>query len=171
MKIKGLLLLSLGLLAVSAVPATAQESLGDFVTEYGYDWLIGKWTATTDDWQTVECEYKWGLDKHIILVSFTMGDFKYQGMIMMVASREEIVQIGADNMGGTWNGTWGEDYSGAACSLENLKADGSKEKTEMVYSKVDGNTMKIGVYDVDSYGYRQSQPKGTLNFKRQAKKK
>ncbi len=171
MKIKGLFLLSLGLLVVSTVPATAQDSLGDFITEYGYEWLIGKWTATTDDWQTVECEYKWGLDKHVVLVSFTMGDFKYHGMIMFVPSREEIIQIGADNMGGTWNGTWGEDYTGAAHSMENLKADGSKEKSEMVHSKTDNNTMKIGIYDVDSYGYRQSQAKGTLTFKRQAKKK
>lgn len=169
MNIKSLFLLSLGLLVVSAVPAAAQQSIGDLVTEYGYDWLLGKWATTTDDGQSVELEYKWGLDRYVILVDFKMGDFKYHGMILFVPSREEIVQIGADNMGGMWNGTWGDDYSGAAHSMENTKMDGTKDKSEMVHTKVDSNTMKVGVYGVDSYGYR-GQSMGTLNMKRQPKK-
>jgi hypothetical protein len=169
MNIKSLCLLGLGLLVISAVPAAAQQSLGDLVTEYGYDWLVGKWAATTDNGENVELEYKWGLDRHVILVDFKMGDFKYHGMIMFIPSREEVVQMGADNQGSIWNGTWGDDYNGAAHSMENTKSDGSKEKSEMVHSKVDGNTMKIGVYGTDSYGYR-GQSRGTLNMKRQPKK-
>lgn len=170
MNIKGLFLVGLSLLFVSAVPASAQQSLGDFITEYGYDWVIGKWVATTDEGQTIKLSYTWGLDKHIVLVDFQMGEFKYHAMIMFMPSREEVVQIGADNMGGTWNGTWGDDYAGAAHSTENTKLDGTKEKSEMVHSKVDNDTMKVAFYGVDNYGYRQSQAQGTLTFKRQAKK-
>jgi len=169
MNIKSLLLLGLGLLVVSTAPAAAQQSIGELVTDYGYDWLMGKWTATTDDWETVELEYKWGLDRHVILVDFKMGDFKYHGMIVFVPSREEVVQMGVDNQGGLYNGTWSDDYSGAAHSMENTKIDGTKAKSEMVHTKVDSNTMKIGVYNVDSYGYRGSS-QGTLNMKRQPKK-
>lgn len=169
MNIKSLLLLGLGLLVVSTAPAAAQQSIGELVTDYGYDWLIGKWAATTDDWETVELEYKWGLDRHAILVDFKMGDFKYHGMIVFVPSREEVVQLGVDNKGGLWNGTWSDDYSGVAHSMENTKMDGTKAKSEMVHSKVDSNSMKIGVYGVDSYGYR-GQSMGTLNMKRQPKK-
>jgi hypothetical protein len=171
MSIKSLFLVSLSVLFVSAVPASAQSSLGDLIVEYGYEWVAGKWVATTDDGQTIELEYKWALDKHVVLVDFKMGDFKYHGMIMFVPSREEIVQIGADNQGGTSKGTWGDDYMGAALSLETTKLDGTIEKSEMVQSRVDNDTMKMAVYDVDSYGYRNSTAKGTLTFKRKAVKK
>jgi len=169
MSIKRLLLLGLGLLVVGATPAAAQENLGDLVTEYGYDWLLGKWAATTDEGQPVELEYRWGLDRHAILVDFTMGDFKYHGMILFIPSREEVVQMGADNRGGVWHGTWADAYPGAAHTMENTRSDGTKEQIQMVHTRADGDAMKIGVYDVDSYGYRGSS-QGTLTLKRRPRK-
>ena len=171
MRIKSLFLLSLSLLFVSAIPAGAQSSLGDLLTEYGYEWVAGKWVATTDEGQKVELEYKWGLDRHVVLVDFKMGDYKYHGMIMFVPSREEVIEVGADNMGGIWNCRWGDDYTGAARTGEATQRDGTKEKNEVVLSKVDNDTLKVTLYDVDSYGYRTSQAKGSLTFKRQAAKK
>lgn len=76
--------------------------------------------------------------------------------------------MGADNQGGLYNGTWSDDYSGASHSMENTKADGTREKTEMVHAKIDKDTMRITVYGTDSYGYRGAS-RGTLNMKRQAK--
>jgi hypothetical protein len=169
MNIKHLCLLGMGLLAICAAPAVAQQNLGDLVSEYGYEWLMGKWTTTTDEGDRVELDYKWGLDRNVVLVDFKMGDFKYHGMILFVPARQEVVQMGADNQGGLWNGTWSDNYNGAAHSMENLKADGTRDKSEMVHSKVDKDTMKIAVYSVDSYGYRGST-RGVLNLKRQIKK-
>lgn len=153
-------------LAISAVPAGAQDKLGDFVAEYGYDWMIGKWSATNDDGQQIELEYKWILDKCTMCVNVKIGDFKYHGLIMLVPSREEIVQIGADNMGGTWNGSWTEDYEGAANRNQRLDADGTTLIMEHVYIKVDNNSFKIKEYSVES-GYRSSQASGETTFKRQ----
>ena len=169
MNIKHLCVLAFGLLVISAVPATAQQTLGELVDMYSYDWLFGKWATTTDEGQKVELSYTWGLDRHAALVDFSMGDYKYHGMIVFVPYREEVVQIGVDNQGGMFKGTWSDDYSGAAHSMENTKADGTREKMEMVHSKMDSNTMKISVYNVDSYGYRGSS-QGVLTMKKQAKK-
>jgi uncharacterized protein (TIGR03067 family) len=155
------------LLAVSAVPAGAQEKLGDFVAEYGYDWMIGNWAATGDDGRQIELEYKWILDKYAMSVNLKMGDFKYQGMIMLVPSSEEIVQVGADNMGGTWNGTWTEDYDGAVNRNKRLDTDGTTQTMDMVYVKVDNNSFKVKQYAVESDGWRASQARGELTFKRQ----
>lgn len=155
------------LLAVSVVPAGAQDKLGDFVAEYGYDWMIGSWSATSDDGGQVELEYKWILDKCAMCVNVKMGDFKYHGMIMFVPSREEIVQLGADNMGGTWNGTWAEDYDGAVNRNQRLEPDGTTETMDMVYVKVDNNSFKVKQYSVEEGGYRASQARGELTFKRQ----
>jgi uncharacterized protein (TIGR03067 family) len=154
------------LLAVSAIPAGAQVKLGDVVAEYGYEWMIGKWSASRDDGRKVELEYKWILDKCVMCVDVKMGDFKYHGLIMGVPSREEIVQIGADNMGGTWNGTWGEDYEGAVNRNQRLDADGTTETMDMVFIKVDNDSFKVKEYSVES-GTRSTQARGETIFKRQ----
>jgi uncharacterized protein (TIGR03067 family) len=154
------------LLAVSAVESRAQEKLGDFVAEYGYDWMIGKWSATRDDGKQAELEYKWILDKHAICVNVKMGEFKYHGMIMFVPSREEIVQLGADNMGGSWNGSWTEDYDGAVNRNQRLEPDGTTETMDMVYIKVDNDSFKIEQYSVEEGGWRASQASDELTFKR-----
>jgi len=155
------------LFAVSAGPAVAQDKLGDFVAQYGYDWMIGNWAATSDDGQQVELEYKWILDKYAMSVNLKMGDFKYQGMIMLVPSSEEVVQIGADNMGGTWNGTWTEDYDGAVNRNKRLEPYGETETMDMVFIKVNNNSFKVKQYAVESDGWRASQARDELTFKRQ----
>jgi uncharacterized protein (TIGR03067 family) len=155
------------LLAISSVPAVAQEKLGDLVAENGYDWMIGKWAATDDNGRKVELEYKWILDKYAMCVNVNIGDFKYHGLIMDVQSREEIIQVGADNMGGTWNGTWNEDNEGAVNRNQCLKADGTTETMDMVFIKVDNNSFRIKEYPVDNSGYRGSEARGEITFKRQ----
>src|SRR4030042_1660654 len=153
------------LLAVSAIPAVAQEKLGDFVAESGYDWMLGKWAASGDDGRQVELEYKWILDKCAMCVNVNIGDFKYHGLVMGVPSREEIIQIGADNMGGTWKGSWSEDYEGAVNRNPRLKPDGTTETMDMVFIKVDNDNFKVNEYAVES-GYRASQARGETAVQR-----
>jgi uncharacterized protein (TIGR03067 family) len=153
------------LLAVFVVPAVAQDRLGDLVAEYGYDWLIGKWAATDDDGRQVELEYKWILDKCAMCVNVKMGDFKYHGLIMFMPSKEEVVQLGADNMGGTWNGTWAADYEGTFNRNERLDADGTTETMDMFFIKVDNDSFRVKEYPVES-GTRAAQARGETIFKR-----
>jgi uncharacterized protein (TIGR03067 family) len=167
MSMKSISLVIAVLLAVSAVESRAQEKLGDFVAEYGYDWMIGNWSASRDDGGQVELEYKWILDKCAMCVNVKIGDFKYHGLIMLVPSREEIIQIGADNMGGTWNGTWTEDSEGAVNRNHRLEADGTTQTMDLVYIKVDNNSFKVKEYPVEASGYRASQARGETTFKRQ----
>ena len=167
MSTRSIFLVVVVLLAVFAVESRAQDKLGDFVAEYGYDWMIGNWAATSDDGRQVELEYKWILDKYAMSVNLKMGDFKYHGMIMGMPSREEIVQIGADNMGGTWNGTWTEDYEGAVNRNKRLDTYGTTETMDMVHIKVDNNSFKVKQYSVEQSGYRASQASGEMAFKRQ----
>jgi uncharacterized protein (TIGR03067 family) len=170
MSVRRITLVIAVLLAISAIPAKAQDKLGDLVAEYGYDWIIGKWSATGDDGGQVELEYKWILDKCSICVNVKMGDFKYHGLIMFTPSREEVVQLGADNMGGTWNGTWGEDNDGAVNRNQRLDTYGTTETMDMVFIKVDNDTFKVKQYPVEN-GYRASQPRGETTFKRKKEDK
>jgi len=166
MRMRNIFLVIAVLLTVFAVESRAQDKLGDFVAEYGYDWLIGNWAATSDDGQQVELEYRWILDKYAMRVNLKMGDFKYHGMIMFVQPREEIIQIGADNMGGTWNGTWTEDYEGAVNRNKRLEPYGGSETMDMVFVKINNDSFKVKQYSVES-GYRASQASGEMTFKRQ----
>lgn len=167
MSVRNVCLMIVALLIVSAVPAGAQEKLGDLVAQYGYDWIIGKWAATSDDGQKVDLEYKWILDKCAACVNVKIGDFKYHGLIMLAASREEVVQIGADNMGNMWNGTWGEDYEGAVNRNQRVQPDGTTETIDLVFIKVDNNSFKVKEYSVEAGGYRASQARSETTFKRQ----
>jgi len=153
-------------LIVSATPAIAQQKLGDFLAETGYDSMLGKWTATDGAGTTYELQYKWILDKHAILMIAKIGDLKYQGMIMYAPYSQQILQIGADNKGGTMKGAWTEDYEGASHRIEYLKADGTTQKIEHVHIAIDNNSFKIKEYAVESDGWRSSQPNGELTFTR-----
>jgi len=155
---------------VAAVPAaaTAQadrsteyQKLGDLVAQGGYEWMLGKWLASEAD-QQYGLEHTWVLDKHAALVDLKMGDFTYHGMIMYVPSRQEIIQVGADNMGGVWKGTWEQSSEGATHRVEYTGADGSSRKMEHVYSKTDNDT-----FQVKEYGSQSSDARRTLTFKRQ----
>jgi len=167
MSVKSVFVAILAVLAIAAIPAAAQDKLGDLVYEGGYDWILGKWAATTDEGDKIELEYKWGLDRYVILVDFKMRDFKLHGMVMLVSSREEIIQVGADNKGGTWKGTWRDDYGEAVNRMEHTRADGETMKAELVHSRVDADAMKVAMYAVEDSGYRASEAWGTLTYKRQ----
>jgi hypothetical protein len=155
------------LLTLSTATTVAQDRLGDLVAQGGYDWLIGRWVATTEQGQQVVFEQKWGLDRHVILVDLQMRDFKLAGMIIFVPSREEVIQVSADSQGGTWKGTWRDEYGSAVHTTEHARADGEVQKAEIVYTKVDADTMKVAVYGFDSNGYRTSTAWSTLTYQRQ----
>lgn len=154
------------LLAVCAVPGVGQQKLGDFVGDGGYDWIIGKWVAVGDDGK-VELEYKWGLDKHIVLAELKAGDYKYSGIVMLDSDRGAVIEAGADNKGGIVKGEWTEDYGDLVYRLQHTGTSGSVTKLQVVCSKVDGDSVTIAMYGVDSSGYRKSEPTNKLTYKRQ----
>jgi len=166
MNLKIKLLALSALLIITASPVFAQQTLGDLLSETGYDSMLGKWTATDNSGTSYELEYKWILEKHAILMTAKIGELKYQGMIMYMPYSQQIIQVGADNTGGTTKGTWNEDYEGPTHRIEYLKADGTTEKIEHVHIAVDNDTFKIREYAIESDGWRASQPRGELTFKR-----
>jgi hypothetical protein len=167
MKAKSILLLSAALTAILAFPAGAQDSLGDMVYQGGYDWLIGKWVATTEEGQKITFEQRWVLDRHAVVTTSQIGEMKYHGMIMFIPYREEIVQVGADNQGGAWNGTWRDEYGSAVHRMEQKRPDGETRRMEIVHTRIDADTFKATAYPIDSSGSRASEPWATLTYKRQ----
>ncbi len=151
----------------SAAPSVARQTLGDLVASGGYDWIIGRWVAATDEGQKVEFTFDWALDKHAVLNSFGMGDFLYQGIIRLSRTGEEAVDEGVDSRGGIWKGAWSPEGDGLVRRVEHLNADGQTRKGDIVFGKADNDTVTIAIYGVDNSGSRSAEPWGKLTYKRQ----
>ena len=154
-------------LVVLASGAAAQEKLGDLVTEGGFDWMIGAWSATTDEGDKIDVVWKWELDKHMLNVSVKWPNYEYRGMIFYVPAEDKITQIGVDNQGGNGQGTWYAEGNKAVNRYEHTGADGQVRKMGMMHSRVDDNTMKVEVYEVSSDGTFSQSPAFTTQYKRQ----
>jgi hypothetical protein len=166
-KLSVCLLALAALLVFMGTQARAQESLGDLVSQGGYDWMIAKWAAETDNGQKIEITYKWELDKHIITVHFKMGDFEYRGMIMYTAAEQKVVQIGADNRGGTSKAEWTEDGDRAVSITTSTDAYGDVQKFGISHAKVDADTMRVAVYAVEDTGELADEPWMSSDYRRQ----
>jgi hypothetical protein len=109
------------LLALLLTPATAQIKLADVIADAGFDWAIGKWVGVVEG-EKVELEWKWALDKHVILSNIKAGEYQSCGMIMYVASRDEVVEMSADNEGATQTGKWRVEGNDAVLRFEKTDA-------------------------------------------------
>ena len=153
--------------AICAAPSGAQETLGDLVASGGYDWIIGRWVASTDEGQKVEFDFAWALDKHVVLNSFQMEGWKYQGIITLSPTDQEAVDQGVDNRGGLWKGVWSPEGDGLVRKVEHTSPEGQVRKGDMVVTKGEGDTITIAIYLLDSSGNRNADPMSKLTYKRQ----
>jgi len=153
-------------LAFLATPARAQQNLSDIVSDFGFEWIIGEWTATTDEGQTVKLTYAWGLDKHLVTVGLRMGNYVYQGMIFFKSVEEEVVQIGVDNQGGHSKGLWEPVGDKALARSEFINAEGRVTKMGIMHSKGDAGTMKAELFGVQDDGELAETPWATMEYKR-----
>lgn len=147
--------------------AGAQEKLGDLVEEAGFNWMIGRWTATTNDGQKIEMAYRWGLDRYLVTADFKMGEYAYRTMIFYVPAEEKVVEVGLDNRGGTIKGTWEIEGEKAISKSGRTRASGETGKLAVVHSKINNRTMKAAVYQVEDSGELADEPWATMEFKRQ----
>jgi len=151
-------------------PGLAQEKLGDLVSAGGYDWIIGQWVATMDEGQQARSGFTWAADQCVVLNDLHVGDFCYQGMIMLPPGGGDAFDQGADSRGGIWKGTWQPEGDGLVRRVEHTSPDGRTRKGEIVYTQVDADTITIAVYPVDDSGARGAEPWNKLTYKRQKDK-
>jgi len=157
-------------LVIWAGSAAAQQSLRDIAKEYGCDWLVGRWTATTDDGTEIQLVYKWELDGHLITVDLKMGEYASRGMIFYVPGEEKATAVSVDNRGGRSKGTWEAQDGKLVSKSERVDAEGNVQKSATVYSKVDAKTIKIALYGLDQDGELNDESWFTMDFKRKAGK-
>jgi hypothetical protein len=146
--------------------STDYERLGDIVASAGYEWLIGKWSGNENN-RTYAVEYQPILDKHAAFVDRKIGDFKYLGLIMYVASRQEVAEFGVDTLGRLWKIVWEQAGGDLVNKGEITKPDGPAQKLRHVFTKIDNDTFKVKLYGVGTDGSRESEPREQVTFKRE----
>ena len=160
------------ILIIWSSSAVAQQSLRDLTTEFGYDWLAGRWTTTTNEGAVIQLTYKWELNGHLLAVDFKMGEYASRGMIFSKPDQEKATQVSVDNKGGRSKATWEAREDGTLVSKsERVNAEGEVQKSAAVYSKVDARTIKIALYGLNEGGELNDEPWFTTEFKRKADKK
>jgi len=163
-------LLALAVLIILSGSAMAQQSLKDLTQEYGGGWLIGRWTATTNDGTEILLVYRWVLDGHAIVVDMKMGEYASHGMIYYVPDDEKATAISIDNRGGRAKGTWLAQDDKLISKSERTDAEGNVQKSAAVYSQVNNKTIKIALHGLNDYDELSDEPWFTMDFKRQARK-
>jgi hypothetical protein len=153
-------------LIIFSTAASAQESLGYFMQEFGCDWLVGKWAGETTEGQKYVMEYKWQIKPHVLSVHFKGFDFEYHGIIFYKPAEEQVVQIGVDSNGGNGKGTWEAEDGKAIFKSEHADEYGEVSRMGFIYSKVDADTMKCKLYGLDQYGSLDMSESMTLEYKR-----
>ena len=168
-KLRNTILAMAAILIIASTGASAQQKLGDFVAEGGFDWMIGNWEASSDQGDKIELIYKWELDKHMVTMQLKWPDNEYRAMIFYNPTEEKIVQVTVDSKGGTGKGTWEPNGDKAVLKHEHTGSDWETNKMGFAHSKVDANTMNWEILEMDSSGELSDYPMFTVEFKRQKK--
>jgi hypothetical protein len=144
-----------------------QESLKDFVEQEGYGWLAGHWKATTDNGD-ITLTYRWAVNGHALMSSFTMGDRSSQGIIYWVAKEKQMRQFSVDSQGRATKATWEADGRKAVSKTQMMDQDGEARDVGISYTKVDDTTMKVAVHGIEN-GDLSYDPIFEISFKREKK--
>ena len=151
--------------------ASAYTELSSLVDMGGFNWIIGDWTTTTNEGQTLNIAYKWGMGKNLIKMTIKGGEYEALAVIFYAPEDGRVMQFGVDNQGGATKGVWDADGDKPVATLEWAALDGNKGRIAIVHTNMDAETMKAGFYGVDESGGRSAEPWVTLEYKRQTKKR
>jgi len=153
------------ILVVMGSVAISQESLKDVVEQEGLSWLIGSWKGTMDDGQEILISYQWAVDGQAMISKFEMGDTSSQGLIYFDADAEQVKQFSVNSRGQTSEATWESDYGKAVAKTTMADEYGQGTDVGVVYSKVNGSTIKIALYGLDD-GELSYDPWFEMDYKR-----
>jgi hypothetical protein len=144
----------------------AQESFQDFVKEQGLGWVMGRWTAQTDEGQTIELGYRWALKGQMIVSTFKMGEVASQGIIYMIPDEEKVVEVGVYSDGDRIKASWEPKGDKLVSTREKIGDYGDSQKMAVVLAKGKGRGTMTAAIHAFEYGSMADEAMATLEFKR-----
>ncbi|MBN1845911.1 MAG: MBL fold metallo-hydrolase [Sedimentisphaerales bacterium] len=162
----GIVLSAILTLASLAGSAAGQMSLRDIARQDGFEWLIGRWAFTASEDQTIQMEYRWELDGHMITIDFALGSYAYHGIVFRQVAQDTVVEYGADNRGLSVQGVWEKAGQKILTKTQRTEANGNTQHMAIYLSAVADDTMKVEVYPLQD-GQIAAEPLGVMEYRRQ----
>ena len=141
--------LSLLLVAGALCSPVAASPLSDLTSQHGLDWMLGKWVSADGN---VKVAYEWKLDKAAIGLTFSMGDRKAEGFMVLRPGTETVEYGAVDSTGAVTRGQWVESPGGNPALKATRTATEGEMKTYAEHVKVDDDTMKVKVFRQNDSG-------------------
>ena len=163
---KKLATLFVGLVLAGGVQA--QDSLADKINEADTAWILGTWTAATDN-GTVELSYKWVVKDYVIASHFKAGDSESHSLIAVDSQSGEVVQTGFDNKGSRSKGTWGPKGEIPMLKMETKTALGETNRLAVAFRRIDQNNIEAQIFELQEDGTVGDFSNFNLEFKRKKK--
>jgi len=153
MKIRTFISMALGVILTLCVCAdvTAQQSLKEMAEQDGGDWLVGTWSATTNDGTTIKLSYAWTAGGHAARVEYHMGRIEGSGLIYYSAEDDAVHEVGVNSEGRVSKGTWIPPERGHLNTVYESKDDwGAERSMGIARSLTPEGKMLLEVYEVSN---------------------
>ncbi|MGE3308606.1 MAG: hypothetical protein AB7O66_01455 [Limisphaerales bacterium] len=151
---------------LSFTASVAAADLAGRMREGGVDWIIGKWTATTDSGNTMSLGYEWGLRPTVVMSKFKSDDDESMAMIYLDESDGKVRHLAVGASGRLGKGEWIAAGGLATLKYQGTSASGEEVRLGFVHRKIDADTMEVDVRGLNSDGV-VGDTLMTLTFKRQ----
>jgi hypothetical protein len=147
----------------------AQPSLGEKMRQEGIDWLIGDWVGQTDEGDTWRIRHERELNGHLVVTEAKGPSIAIKGMTSVDHDSNEVRYVGVTDTGGRATGTWEVEDGMPILRVTMHAPNGGSSRTAYTWTRVDQNTMELGVYEGRRAEDPTGAPDGTVTFKRQPK--
>lgn len=152
-------------MAAMAQGAGEPNSVGEILKGNKLDWIAGEWEGVNDANEKAEAKFEFAANDYVLSVRAKVGKYEYEGMVYYVASKNTIVNVGVDNSGRSFGGSWMVDGDKILFKIEQTSRNGCKKLYDRYMSRVDAETMKSLTYSV-SEGKRSDEPISVMELKR-----
>ncbi len=114
--------------------------------------MLGSWGDRDSKGGLVKITFDLRLDGHAVAVKITAPDRNAEGIIAQNAKTDEIGYVVVDNRGGGAIGKVAPEDGAVVMRLNYQSGDGDEGKMAVVHEKVDADTLKLTIRELDSSG-------------------
>lgn len=125
------------------------DTLGDKLTEAGFDHIIGTWVDEDTNGTQASVTYAWRYTDHVIEI--TSRDTEKETVALMAVNQgdDSVVHTHADNTGGIGKGSWSKEDDEAVLTLDYVTGDGD-EGTLVIRHRFENEDTMVVTLDLDN---------------------
>jgi hypothetical protein len=144
----------------------AQETLADHIDEQRLHWIFGEWEGETDDGETVEVSYSWGLNQNLVMGQIKTDDWEGKSFTALDPASDVVKYVGMDDRGIYASGVWEAEDGKAILKYGYETPRGESGRVGVVHSRIDDQTMKVELHGLSGNDDLVQPARATILFDR-----